>query len=259
MSLKKPLVIQSGQLEQLQSGDQLSCLVVLPAGTIAAGTAPLVFTSGVSLTTPVAGSVEFTTDNLYFTITTGAARKNLTLDEGLTSGRVSYATTNGRLTDSANLTFDGTNLSTSIPYGEMYGTNISQQVTASGTIVLDAPTQVPAGLTGGTQNTLTFQNARELKVSVAGKYLITWSMSVECTTNNQEAEGGIMINASAKNNATAHTELGTSGSSKPECISGSGIFSLSINDLISLYLLNHTATNNLVLQHVSLTALRIGN
>jgi hypothetical protein len=46
------------------------------------------------------------TDKFYGTITTGAARKELTLnDAALTSGRVPFVTTNGRLTDDADMTF----------------------------------------------------------------------------------------------------------------------------------------------------------
>ena len=47
----------------------------LKAGTTAASTAPLKFTSGSLLTTAEAGAVEFLTDAFYGTITTGAARK----------------------------------------------------------------------------------------------------------------------------------------------------------------------------------------
>jgi hypothetical protein len=76
-------------------------LLHLKAGTATANTAPLKFTSGVSLTTAEAGAMEFTTDNLYFTITTSAARKGIMLDDGarLTSGKIPIATTNGRLID----------------------------------------------------------------------------------------------------------------------------------------------------------------
>src|SRR4029079_10169522 len=64
------------------------------------------FTSGTLLTTAEAGAVEFLTDKFYGTITTGAARKELTLNEStLTSGRVPFATTNGRLTDLATFTY----------------------------------------------------------------------------------------------------------------------------------------------------------
>ncbi len=84
----------------------------LAAGTATANTAPLKFTSGTSLTTATAGAVEFTTDDLYFTITTGAARKGFILNDGtnLTAGRVPFATTNGRLTDDADITFSGDTL-----------------------------------------------------------------------------------------------------------------------------------------------------
>ena len=78
----------------------------LLAGTATANTAPLKFTSGTLLTTAVAGAVEFLTDKFYGTITTGAARKEFTLNDiALTSGRVPFATTNGRLLDDADLTF----------------------------------------------------------------------------------------------------------------------------------------------------------
>lgn len=82
----------------------------IAAGTTAASTAPLKFTTGTSMTTEEAGAVEFTTDDLFFTITTGTARKRFVFADptaGLTSGQVAYATTNGRLTGSANLTVTG--------------------------------------------------------------------------------------------------------------------------------------------------------
>ena len=76
----------------------------LAAGTTAASTAPLKFTSGSLLTAAEAGAVEFLTDKAYLTITTGAARKELTLnDSALTSGVTPVATTNGRLVDGLTL------------------------------------------------------------------------------------------------------------------------------------------------------------
>lgn len=72
----------------------------LSNGTATASTAPLKFTSGSLLTTAEAGAIEFLTDKFYASITTGAARKEITLnDAALTSGTVPVATTNGRLTD----------------------------------------------------------------------------------------------------------------------------------------------------------------
>lgn len=69
--------------------------------TTAAATAPLKFDSGTIMTTPEVGAFEFSTDNIYFTITTGAARKGIILNDGadLTSGKIPIAATNGRLID----------------------------------------------------------------------------------------------------------------------------------------------------------------
>lgn len=49
----------------------------LKAGTATANTAPLKFNTGTNLTVAVAGAIEFTTDLLYFTGTTGPTRKVL--------------------------------------------------------------------------------------------------------------------------------------------------------------------------------------
>ena len=51
--------------------------------------------------------LEGSSDDMYFTITTGTARKKVALIDpsALTSGRVPFATTNGRLTDDSDFTF----------------------------------------------------------------------------------------------------------------------------------------------------------
>lgn len=88
-----------------------TALMHLAAGSATAGTSPLKLTSGTLLTTAEAGSIEFLTDKLYATITTGAARKELVLaDSGLTLTHIPYTTTNGRLQGSANMTYDSTNV-----------------------------------------------------------------------------------------------------------------------------------------------------
>lgn len=78
-----------------------SAWLLLGAGTTAANSAPLKFTSGSLMTTAEAGAVEFLTDKAYLTITTGTARKELTLNDAtLTAGQQPTTTTNGRLIDS---------------------------------------------------------------------------------------------------------------------------------------------------------------
>lgn len=86
--------------------------ITIAAGTGTANTAPLQFTSGTLEVTPRAGVMEFLTDDLYFTITTGATRKGIIMNNGttLTSGRVPFSTTNGRLTDQTGFTFASSTL-----------------------------------------------------------------------------------------------------------------------------------------------------
>ncbi len=88
----------------------ITALLHLGAGTTTL--APFMLTSGTSTTTPLAGSIEMTTDDLFFTITTGPARKGFVFNDGsnLTSSHIAYATTNGRLVGSSNMTFNGTTL-----------------------------------------------------------------------------------------------------------------------------------------------------
>jgi hypothetical protein len=112
------------------------------AGSATASTAPLKFTSGTLLSSPEAGAEEFLTDDRYVTITTGAARKGYILNDGtkLTSGRVPFATTNGRLTDDADLTFSGDTLLATI--------------VGTATIKTDTSTATDLTLTTGTAKTL---------------------------------------------------------------------------------------------------------
>lgn len=98
----------AGNLGVRMGATALTAYLHLAAGTINASTAPLKFNSGTSITMAEAGAMEFTTDDLFFTITTGAARKRLLMADttaGLTSGRVPFVTTNGRLTNDAGMTF----------------------------------------------------------------------------------------------------------------------------------------------------------
>lgn len=81
----------------------------LAAGSTAASSAPLKFTSGALQTSQEVGAVEFLTDKWYGTITTGTGRKEFTLnDSALLVGGIPFVTTNGRLTTESGLTYDTT-------------------------------------------------------------------------------------------------------------------------------------------------------
>jgi len=71
--------------------------ITVRAGTATAGTAPLKFTSGTLLSAPEAGAVEFNTDSLYFTITTGTTRKKVAIydDSSGATGDLYYRDSSG--------------------------------------------------------------------------------------------------------------------------------------------------------------------
>jgi hypothetical protein len=71
--------------------------VTIRPGTATAGTAPLKFTSGTLLSSAEAGAVEFNTDSLYFTITTGTVRKKVAIydDSSGATGDLYYRDSSG--------------------------------------------------------------------------------------------------------------------------------------------------------------------
>lgn len=155
----------------------ITARAMLAAGVAAAGGAPLRFQSGTSLTTAVAGAMEFTTDDFFLTITTGAARKGIVLDDGsrLTSGRVPFATTNGRLIDDSDFTFntdtltitkiaattftgavahDAQNITTDTTTGTKIGTATAQKLSLWNAAPIVQPTTAGAAATFVTNTSL---------------------------------------------------------------------------------------------------------
>lgn len=119
----------------------------LRAGTTAVNTAPLKFNSGSLNTTAEVGAVEFLTDKYYAVITTGAARKEIALnDSALTSGRVPFVTTNGRLTDDSDLAFATDTLTAT----KVKSPNPLQQITTGAAAVAGNATLVAGTVTVNT-------------------------------------------------------------------------------------------------------------
>lgn len=74
----------------------------LPAGTTVAGTAPIKFTSGVNLTAPEAGAMEYDGTNLYYTDGTSARRGIVTGPASVTDNMITrYDGTTGKLVQSS--------------------------------------------------------------------------------------------------------------------------------------------------------------
>ncbi len=148
----------------------------LHAGTVNASTAPIKLTSGTLMNTPEAGAIEFLTDGLYYTQTTGPTRRqiaSLAGSEALTNKSINGLTitsstgtltiTNGKTFSVSNtLTLTGTDGSTlNIGAGGTLGTAAYTAATA-----YEVPLTFSTGLTR-TTNTIT-ANAVNLATSGSG-------------------------------------------------------------------------------------------
>ncbi len=178
------------------------------AGSTAASSAPLKIDSGPLMTSPEIGAIEFLTDKWYGTITTGTSRKEFTLnDQVLTSGRVPFATTNGRLTDDTDLVFTGSNLGigTSTPYAmlSVAGEVVAQNFTATSTT---ATSTFAGGITGPGSFTVQSSSGR-VGVGTTSPYALLSVhglgafdyINVNATTSTSTISGGLSVGGGALN------------------------------------------------------------
>lgn len=136
-------------------------------------------------------------------------------------------------------------------YGSMYADDIAQAV-----VVTDAEVyyEVGGSLSSGSCNGLTFQNSKELLCTIAGKYLVNWSMSLSAG-NNDHIAGAVMVNSTAQDNTenAAHTP----GAGDQVGLSGSGIITLAVNDVVKLCVENESDTDDIEVNHATLALLRV--
>jgi hypothetical protein len=111
-------------LGNVGAGLMPTAVLHLKAGTAVAASAPLKFTSGVLLSTPEVGAIEFVNDTLSLTITTAAARKTLAFTDSPISSSMFIGTTEVALNRaSAPLTLAGITLTTPV-IGAATGTSL---------------------------------------------------------------------------------------------------------------------------------------
>lgn len=138
--------------------------------------------------------------------------------------------------------------------GSMYGDNIGETVTVSAT---DTYYEVPGGLSGGAENQMTFQNSKEIKVLKAGKYLVNYAITTEVGAAGQEIESEVLINGNGQDNTSNHAEAASAN--KPVSLSGTGILTLAVDDVVGIGLSNHISTQDILVDHVNLTLVMIGS
>ena len=116
--------------------------------------------------------------------------------------------------------------------------------------------EIASGFTSGGGLGFVFQNSKELKCEEPGDYLVNWNISLVLSqTNNQNFIGGVMINQSIQVLTTAHGKIGAANDLVN--ISGVGVLTLVLNDLVSLGLRNLDASEDFVVQHAALTLAKL--
>ncbi len=168
----------------------------------------------------------------------------------------------GKLWDTAERTWlqvdtDGSTtdvLINSLIYGSFYMDDGAQAVTAT---LANTYYEVGGGMTTSLVNGMTFQNSKELLVTVAGTYQVDWSMSVSNSVSDNTVAGAVMVNTTEKHvteNATRAKENGITYS-----IGGTGIIALAVNDVVKLCVENETAAGSTItVNHANLSVVRIG-
>lgn len=139
-------------------------------------------------------------------------------------------------------------------YGSMYAYEISETITVS---LANTWYEVTAGVTsGGYLKRMTFANAHELVVELAGIYQVNWSMALTTTTANDEVMGTFGINNTATNAGASHGTVKTGGAFVT--VAGTGIVSLAANDAISMFVDNESAARNITIEHITCSVTFLG-
>jgi hypothetical protein len=172
--------------------------VTIKAGTATAGTAPLKFTSGVLLTTPEAGAIEFNNDKLYFTNTSGPTRQTVaTYDTSGSTGDLYYRDASGNFVrlpigstnnvlqvtggvpvwaapsgGSSGITRSISNISTATTAGATAATDYTYVVTGTTTVTL------PTAVSNTNQYTITNSGSNTVTVATTSSQTINGSTSV---------------------------------------------------------------------------------
>jgi hypothetical protein len=105
-------------------------------------------------------------------------------------------------------------------------------------------------------NEVTFADS-ELTVLIAGRYEITYALSIESSIANQHLQAGIMVNAGTPTRGINHTQL--LGVSSSAVISGAAIIDLAANDVVSLAVRTTDAgTPDLTIDHIMMSLKMVG-
>lgn len=144
---------------------------------------------------------------------------------------------------------------TVVPYGSLWKDDVATAVTLA---VANTYYPITGGMTAGMVKgaAFVFQNASELRCSLAGDYDAVWSMTVRHSSSDRTAEGVVMVNSTQQPqtaNATRTKENGVDYS-----LGGCGPVRLAVGDLVRLAVSDEGGTGTITVNHANLRLSRIG-
>jgi parallel beta-helix repeat protein len=240
-----------------------------PSATTA-GKAPIKLTSGAVMATPEAGAMEFLTDTLYFTPTTGPTRKKILLSnwKGFTTIDTGYFTTTSASAvaisakdSTAERRTTGDHIyigaGSGVPYGDCYGVHIAwSQATAVQNTWYNIS---DADMTEGELNLVTGDGAGKLTVTHAGRYLITYGITMEVSVANDHIETGIEISGSGSAVASGQSHFENKFANEEEVAAGTTVLSLAAGATIEVSIRTiDGGTPTLSVQSLNITVTMVG-
>ena len=197
--------------------------ITVRAGTASAGTAPIKLTSGTLMSTPEAGAIEFNSDALYFTQTTGPTRKKIAFydDSSGATGDIYYRNSGGLLTRlAAGSTNDVLTIASGIP--SWTASIVGKTLDNSNVLTIrddrftlqddgDATKQLQFDLTNistSTTRTLTVPNASTTLVGTDAAQTLTNKTITSARFNNiRDVNGNISIDTPATTSAVNYVQV----------------------------------------------------
>jgi len=189
--------------------------VDIAAGSATAGTAPIKLHSGSLLTTPVSGSIEFLTDKMYLTISTGAARKEFTInDSALDTQSIPFVTTNGRLKTSTLFNFYENALANQLYIETAVGSNHADAIINA--VATWNTTGTPNLILGDITDTASNANSNILKFNVNNSTMFRVTKIGEISSANPGSgigrwKLGTLISAASTVNTTQYVQIMING------------------------------------------------
>ena len=117
-------------------------------------------------------------------------------------------------------------------------------------------TDIDSGYTDGNGTAFVFQNSKELKCVEPADYMLNWNISLQLVQiNNINIVGGVSINGTVKTLTTAHGRIGAGNDLIN--VSGTGVLTIAIDDLIRLTLINLDSTEDFTVEHAAITLFKL--